>query len=100
MSNKHTQGNWKVVEIHNNKTKSFQITIDDEHSVIATVHTNIYDERIEFEESKANAKLIAAAPELLEALQMLSVAIENGDVGDITDVLLTYGRPAINKATL
>jgi len=63
-----------------------------------------YDEAIELEE--ANAHLIAAAPELLEACQalvkMIDYAVEAGMNGSISNQCITTdrARAAIAKATV
>lgn len=51
----------------------------------------------ESEEARANARLIAAAPDLFAALQRL---LESGDVRDVCDAgALKQARAAIAKAT-
>jgi len=62
MENKHTAGQWKPE--YNRVISSFNILKDG--YIIATIND---DSTKEFEEVEANAKLIAAAPELLEALK-------------------------------
>jgi len=52
------------------------------------------------DETKANAALIAAAPELLEALQGLLFAYEDpGNTGSTHDEKVIAARAAIEKAT-
>ncbi len=65
---KHTPGSWETTPVGNRKTP-FQITGKDNIGcVIADIHANIYDERLDKQEAKANARLIACAPELLETV--------------------------------
>lgn len=65
---KHTPGKWVVEKSSAEIRRPFWITgNDDDGCMICSVVSNIYDERIEIEEAMANARLIAAAPELLEA---------------------------------
>jgi hypothetical protein len=51
------------------------------------------------EESVANARLIAAAPELLEALNGLLDQCDLGEVNEETQPLIDAAKAAINKAT-
>lgn len=51
------------------------------------------------EEILANAKLLAAAPELLYALKKLEHAIKEGNIYLVQEALIQYGEPAIKKAT-
>lgn len=63
-----------------------------------------FDTTILTEQNKANARLIAAAPELLEALKAVAAALESALVGK-RDIILTpedalaEARAAIAKAT-
>lgn len=53
---KHTQGEWKIVDGHRIETEDY--------GLIANVRGDLTDS-----ETKANARLIAAAPKLLQALK-------------------------------
>ena len=61
---KHTSGPWSIRQVES----AFMIVHESECAVICT--TNDWDEKFKDEE-QANARLIAAAPELLEALGKL-----------------------------
>ena len=63
---KHTPGDWKVKETYADKA-GFSIQ-DQNGKSIASINPNI---RRDGEEKAANAHLIAAAPNLLEALKIL-----------------------------
>jgi len=82
----HTQGQWELVA----KTSSSYTIENDKGQVIATIQ---YDENIKFakEEAMSNGKLIAAAPELLNALRrLLSEACHNSFIatGDLENTIL------------
>jgi hypothetical protein len=55
--------------------------------------------RVTGSEVEANARLIAAAPELLEALNAIVKRAEDPALCDDTDTLLRNARTAIAKAT-
>lgn len=78
MSNKHTPGPW-VSHPHKEQdvAKSGFIVIQDRRVNAANIATVIPCLGMKKEEVEANANLIAAAPELLEALQNLNTAIDN-----------------------
>ena len=59
----HTAGPWVFVEWYPNE---YRVTNDGERDRIALIDSNLPDE-----ECRANARLIASAPELLSALQEL-----------------------------
>jgi hypothetical protein len=98
----HTQGNWKM------EVNSFEeITIQTEETCIASVYTDIINPEI----GKANAKLIASAPELLQALidtlqefKDVVSEIEGFNIDDKEDKgswkqAILKAQSAINKAT-
>lgn len=80
---KHTQGPWGV------KNHGMVYTMDNMTAICSTDVEVGNDE-----EAQANAKLIAAAPELLEALRLM-LAYPEGCPMDVT----TQARAAIDKAT-
>ena len=84
---KHTPGPWYS---RNGSSPHFQGQIASE-STGATVAISYSDE------DGANARLIAAAPELLDALQNLLDACEHWE--DQNDPVLSSARAAIVKAT-
>jgi hypothetical protein len=91
----HTPGPWNL---NNNtthwKTNIFSITVR-KHGVHATAVANIPARaKIPTSEAWANARLIAAAPDMLGALQMLDI---RGGLGLQTH---EYIRSIINKATI
>lgn len=65
MKTKHTTGNWYVTHTD---TGECVIEHDERDAVIATINDVPESARTE-DENKANAKLIAASPKLLEACQ-------------------------------
>lgn len=68
--NKHTPGPWKFsrpLKVGGFKSDGYQI-FDDTHGLIAEIPTGTSHD---LEEVQANARLIAAAPELLMALKKL-----------------------------
>lgn len=82
METKHTQGNWDVTAIYNNPLSDDKLYIINKGSSTS------------LKEMQANAKLIAAAPDLLEALQ----AMIDGKERDFSK-LVEKAQAAIKKAT-
>lgn len=85
---KHTAGNWTIGRTTEEK---LEIYIDGNHraSVLPFGAKPT-------EEDEANAKLIAAAPDMLKALQFF---LKDNDMGLITQASETMARFAIKKAT-
>lgn len=81
MRTKHTPGPWKV-EVHkdgqlpdwNSQTKHTEIWSQNTH--VATIHEHVRKNSPD----AANARLIAAAPEMLEALKLVNEAMFNWNV--------------------
>lgn len=73
MKTKHTVGKWRIVT---NTFGQFAIADKDNHSIANLGHNTVYGE----DEIIANAKLIAAAPEIIKAIQILLIAMKNGDI--------------------
>ena len=81
---KHTQGNWKIKRadnIDNYTGYNYQLITD--------------REQIPLDEAEANAKLIAAAPELLEALEETTNTLKF-----LSEHLTEAGKMELQKALL
>jgi hypothetical protein len=78
---RHTKGPWKV-EIHNGH---FEVWANAQF--IATTHSDLFKSAKKAGLQEANAKLIASAPSLLKALQMIRA--------DIQDPLMDFDRVRI-----
>lgn len=85
----HTKGPWTVEKVSYESTEEFIINSKTELD-LARVY-NIYVE------SENNAKLIAAAPELLEGLQM--IVDKRGSVGWDSECCAMLAEVLIKKAT-
>lgn len=95
MEIKHTPGPWVLGE--SSGGRHFRAVNAREHSELATVVWVMEDDDMEGAQSpecEANANLIAAAPELLDALH----AIAGGSVQRVSDDLHRAARAAIAKA--
>ncbi len=93
---KHTKGKWEVSTISVSDWKS--VAIGNNELIIA--HLVIRDNEIT-KEDEANAKLIAAAPELLEACEMVDKFFEKTDILNINENRKVWEviQQAIKKAT-
>jgi hypothetical protein len=101
---KHTPGPWRVSE---GMTPDTLLVRDDEHGIAQVWAAYKPDGPLEVGTKEANARLIAAAPELLEALRYLlntdNVATVHAKWGEgcnreEVDAMLKQARAAIAKA--
>ena len=100
MKTKHTPGPWHVGHTSNTEEgKNEFIDIDSKKGSIARAwHPNVFSGTQK--ETEANAKLIAAAPELLEALKAIKDNIKELAIDNIVKVgILGLTQKAIEKAT-
>ena len=93
MKFKGTKGNWEVIELDIIDFKQISIASDGRESVLAHIYL---PKHIIDEEAKNNAKLIAAAPELLEALQYAINSMTIADEIEFQDEI-KQAEKAINK---
>jgi hypothetical protein len=97
MKTKHTKGPWLIAP---SDGRFFVYALNDEgtnafHASVSPGHIPHYDDE---ETQKANARLIAAAPDLLEASQdLLATIIQNHPIYDAYHKVQVL-RAAINKA--
>lgn len=97
---KHTLGPWRLDNSHIDESHyGFWQVISGDGWYVADIAGNVGIAHIPTVEAEANAKLIAAAPELLEALEGLSDILHNhyGDDMDETP-LIDKAFEAIKKA--
>jgi len=97
---KHTPGPWAVFRRDGYSTYIHAINEGGEINTFQVASCHSATSRKYFPtrgEAEANARLIAAAPDLLEALQALS-AYFGTDTDNGLDELLTQARAAITKA--
>lgn len=108
MSTKHTPGPWTVLpeEVDRDYIRVRGTRLGERYKVanVPTVTGRGVPAR-EADETRANARLIAAAPELLEALEVLEAYVANNIVTDyptgidIEGTAFQRARAAIAKAT-
>lgn len=90
----HTPGPWAVVPARTGENDSIYFEVHDGFGRTATVYGDIATDG----EEAANARLIAAAPELLEALRELADHCRAFYMAERESILLN-ARAAIAKAT-
>jgi hypothetical protein len=101
MKNTHTPGPWLRTKSGNRLSSAFQIVAGadgngDPNTLVATIHPiGIPFDPEPCEETKANARLIAAAPELLSACQAF---LELFKSGGNSERLNPYLRPEVKAA--
>lgn len=88
---KHTPGPWKIDFVHSDDLVI--VPVEGRFAVLARVATQSYRDGMD-EETIANAKLMAAAPQLLESVRAMlkiladissRVSYSNNEIGHITD---------------
>ena len=95
---KHTPGPWRADSTHVRTAINSIATVNNQRKHIAMINiTKNPEYEITIEEHEANAMLIAAAPDLLEALEMLA-AVDFGADGSV-ERGARLARIAIAKAT-
>lgn len=101
MEKKFTPGPWKVSKrkLKSNQYNVFMIDIDSREIGIEGVCSVYTESDTPNEEEKATAKLIAAAPDLLEALESMLHEFDNVGLGMWNaDAAKEKARTAITKA--
>ena len=96
----HTPGPWYIEEISN---RDWKINSDSRDWCLLEITPAIYGESDSLsDEDKANARLIAAAPDLLEALLHMFASIppyRHDGSPTIPDAVVEFANAAIAKAT-
>jgi hypothetical protein len=98
MKTKHTPGPWKYEKwdsLAGIKFDRYEILVDYKHPFLDKVTiANVGDA---IEEKEANARLIAAAPQMLAALELIATCEK--EVGRMNSVMYLAAMQAIKKAT-
>lgn len=94
----HTPGPWQVNASSDHRSWGYVRREDDERKVIAIAQVF---RRHGWDEYQANARLIAAAPEMLTALQAIAgMTVEDStDHAQLVALCIAIARAAIAKAT-
>ena len=75
---KHTPGPWMIAEPEFGSNKTYVVTC--EHEDEPTLQVLVQDCSLEQSRKMSNARLIAAAPEMLEALERITKLIETDNL--------------------
>lgn len=95
---RHTQETWTLSHNTNWKTNPFSITVR-KHGVHSATVANIPTRMtITPQEQQANARLIAAAPDLLDALSAMLAVCHDTERDDATVMAVAVARAALAKA--
>ena len=92
---KHTPGPWQV----NKKVKTSVETVKDGQGINLIAQTEDPDGQRSLSEDQANAKLIAAAPELLDASQSVLTTLKSMNQNSMIEGMIMVLQDAITKAT-
>ncbi|MFU3016100.1 hypothetical protein ACM7NY_02195 [Pseudomonas aeruginosa] len=93
---KHTRGKWMVLDCRQHDRPLQRLTISNGEHVICRIENTVSDHPIDSQD-EANAALLAAAPDLLEALMVMLVAYDDG-VGREDESGLNWEWPIWQKA--
>jgi len=98
--NKYVSGPWQAVPIKGNVFNTHYIFDKHMGAYIATIHCPIAPVPLTEDEANANAQLVAAAPELLEALKQVVWKVDQtqGYKTMRKDAVMDIARQAIAKA--
>lgn len=98
MSAKHTPGPWEFGHGYTPGASTFDLYGPGGREVIASaMYENMWLSAYDADTNAANARLIASAPDLLEALQSLVANLAEGDF--ISETRIDAARAAIARAT-
>ena len=103
METKHSKGEWFACCL--DAKPHFVFAGEGEKTICAMSHNDPNEEKYEklmdtvtVEECRANARLIQAAPDLLEALQDIIASYDGSENNEVSWVDIDKARLAINKA--
>ena len=98
--NKHTPGPWKFRDDSKFfKTNPFSVYVQGGGVHSAAIANMPYRKTIPETEARANARLICASPDLLDALQAMLDVCYDLEINDETVRAVAMARAAINNAT-
>lgn len=96
MEIKHTKGTWWAC--CTKSTPHYVFANEGERTICAMIQKQEMGEDLTAEEMQANAKLIAAAPKMLDALLKLQYAVKHGNVKGLFEDEKKLIDNAINEA--
>lgn len=97
MKTKHTTGKWQVTTTPSFNQRHIRTICDEDMHPLADIRYKLHATQ---EENLANAKLIAAAPDLLEAVMFCRSVLESNGIFELSEKLaVEKAQAAIKKAT-
>jgi len=104
VKNKFTKGPWEAIQLGERSSwaiyQSGKSPFEEYSLAVLRSHESFGEPHLAIEEQAANAHLIAAAPELLAALEKISFVIKNSAIHEVSDLVpaMAKARDAIKKA--